>query len=491
MKLDIFNISEFVEANHCPEVTNPIFFNFDTTPTADGLFSYELFGITDEERKNIFGYINLNGNYLHPLVYTLLTKRFGSIKDILNGSKYAVVANKKIKIVDENTPNAETGLDFIYDHFEEIDWINELEEDEIESLDKKTRLKFLNSLSKDEFFVNKWLVLPPFYRAESSTNKSMGDSINKLYKELIQKTRAMKTGFSMALFGAETKYRIQNLLRDIYFAAMAPASGKNLILDKSGRTELKGSGKNSMIRKHLLGKTVDWTASNVITSVQNNQAENLDEKPVPFGYSAFPLATLLSLFQPFYVSYAEQFLQERLVEFEADNGHLIKKIDTAQFTADTIQKMIKQFIKAPNERFEPIPFTFINKEGKEQNKYLGIYEFKTQNDINKNNYTLRKFTITDLFFLISKEVLTDKHVYVTRYPVANFQNIFPTKIKVLTTSKTRKVFISLDPKAITPVYFTDYPTINNKDLVTNEIDSEFYDVMLPGNVYLDSLGRRL
>lgn len=208
MKLDIFNIDDFIEANHCKEVTNPVYFSFDGNYTPDGIFSYDIFGYSDEDRKNIFGYIDLRGHYIHPLIYLTMNSKMGSLGKVLNGEKYAVIADKKIKIVPDDFDGAETGIDFIYDHFNEINWIDALEENDIDSVDKKTRLKFLKSLKKDEFFVSKWLVLPPFYRAESSTNRSMGDNINKLYKELISKCKGMKLGFSFDIFSAETKLRI-------------------------------------------------------------------------------------------------------------------------------------------------------------------------------------------------------------------------------------------------------------------------------------------
>ena len=37
MQLDIFNIDDFVKANKCPQVTNPIFFNFDGVPSVDSV----------------------------------------------------------------------------------------------------------------------------------------------------------------------------------------------------------------------------------------------------------------------------------------------------------------------------------------------------------------------------------------------------------------------------------------------------------------------
>ena len=386
MKLDLFNINDFITANHCPEVTNPIFWGYDGNPTPDGLFSYELFGYSDEERKNTFGYIDLKGNYIHPLVYVIMNTKMGSLGKILQGQKYAVISNKKITVVPEDTQGAETGIKFIYDHFEEINWIDFIEEEEIDSIDKKTRLKFFKALKKDEFFVNKWLVLPPFYRAESSVNKSMGDAINKLYKELLSKVRGMSLGFSFDIFSDETKLRIQNILKDLYLSTLAPISGKNLLLEK-GKSEgtLAGSGKNSMIRKHLLGKTIDWSSSSVITSPHNSNANTPSEKPVPWGYGAFPMASLLSMFQPFFVSYCSDILEGFLTEFANINANKIKKIDVAQYNSDVIEKLISRFIKDPEDRFAPLTFTYTsNIDGKKKSESFQIFEYKKKEDYKKH-----------------------------------------------------------------------------------------------------------
>lgn len=490
MKIDLFNIDKFIEANHCPEVTNPIFFNYDQTPTADGLFSYELFGISDDDRKNIFGYIDLGGHYIHPMIYSLLTARFGSFRDILTGNKYAVIADKKIKIVPEDFDGAETGLDFFYDHYEEINWIDNLEEAEMDSLDKKTRLKFLKSLKKDEFFVSKWLVLPPFYRAASADSQSMGDSINNLYKDLISRTRSMKTGFSISLFGDETKLKIQNTLRDLYLTTLAPASGKNLIFEK-GKVDgtLKGSSKNSLIRKHLLGKTVDYTASAVITAPEISGAKNPNTTPAPFGYSRFPLATLLSLFQPFIVAGGVLLLEEMLNSFYNTNYTDIKKIDLNQFNAEFVSKLIKKYIKSLDERFSLIPeFTYIDKEGKEVKAHFIMYKAETKGKSKNNLYWYsQKMTLTDFFYLIACEQLYDKHVYVTRYPVTNFQNIYPSKVLIMSTVKTKEMAIKYSDEATDVEYFDEYPIVPLDDK-TKTIDSDFLDVMYPGNAPLGAIG---
>jgi DNA-directed RNA polymerase beta' subunit len=488
MQLNIFNIDDFVKANHCLEVTNPVFFSADKNPTPDGLFSYDIFGITDDDRKNRFAYVDLHGHYIHPLIYAMMTTRMGSIRDILSGEKYAVLAAGKINIVDRDTAGAKTGVDFLYNNYEHIDWINEIDESEIDSVDKKTRLKFLKSIKKDEFFVDKWLVLPPFYRAENSEDRTMGDVVNKLYKELISRTRSMKVGFSYDLFGNETKMRIQELLKEIYFTTLTPASGKTLVIDKgTNKVELRGSGKNSLIRNNLLGKALDWSASNVITSPVNSLTDSAKNKPVPFGYSAFPLATLVSLFQPFFVSYGTQFMEYFLYHFKATNANNIKSIDLGQFNSDAMQKLTKKYIKASENRFSPIEISYVNLKGKTEVFSPVLTEYKTQEDVKQNiNGLERPMTLTDLIYIIAKSCLLDKHVYVVRYPVADFQNIYPCKIKILTTNKTRKLYVTIIPGAKDYLFFDDYPTIAGPGV--NSIDSSFFDVMLVGNAYLDQMG---
>lgn len=483
MKLDLFDIDEFVKVNNCPEVTNPVFWNFDGTPTADGLFSYDLFGISDEERKNTFGYINLKGNFLHPLIYLMFIKKTGSLGSVIRGEKYAVIVDKKIKIVDEDFKGADTGLEFIYDHFYEINWIDEIEESEMDSIDKKTRLKFLKSLKREEVFIRKWLVLPPFYRAESSTNRSMGDSINKLYKELISRVSGLSLGFSFELFGSETKLRIQNILKDIYLSTLAPISGKNLIFDKgSSEGTLAGSGKNSMVRKHLLGKNVDWGASSVITSPPNSDANKFKDKPVPYGYGAFPLATLLSLFQPFYVHECSDILEDALYGIEAEMGSSIKKLDVKQFNSARVEKLVKTYIKSINQRFDPIEFEFTDNEGKKQKAYIRLLQADSDNS---DEIISRPMTITDLLFMVSESICRDKHVLVTRFPITNAQSIYPSKIKVLTTDKTKDLLIGLYEDEM--IRYENYPIIP-EDPKKAGIESSFYDVMLCGNAYLDALG---
>jgi len=342
----------------------------------------------------------------------------------------------------------------------------------MDSIDKKTRLKFLRSIKKEEFFVTKWLIVPPFYRAESSENKTLGDEINEKYKDLISRTNAMRVGFGLGLFGDQTKFKIQMLLIDLFNETTRPIRGKG-----------------SMLRKHLLGKTVDYTASNVITSPAISNTESVDDMPVKFGYGAFPLATVLSLFHPFIVSTLTDYLS-RIFREIVESRDDFQKTDLTQFNSDAAEKMIKSFIKSSEERFAPLEFEYTTKLKKNQIIGLNIEECVGSSCVK------RDLTILDLIYWIALDVIKDKHVYVTRYPVTNFQNIYPSKVTILTTNKTKKnVQLKLNDFSINEVFnngkpYSDYPYIKfeGDPKPAPSTYYSFLNVFMPGNVYLKALG---
>jgi hypothetical protein len=475
MRIDLFNIDEFIKLNKCPQVTNPVFFNFDQTPTREGLFSYDLFGVSDNERKNIFGYVDLRDHYIHPLIYSMMRGRMGGIRDILSGTKHAIILKGKITIVPEDYEGADTGLDFLYRNYEKINWLDEVEEEEEDSVDKKTRLSFLKSIKKDEFFITKWLIVPPFYRSQSSEDQTIGDEINALYKDLISRTNAMRTGFGIKLFGDETKLKIQNILLEIFTETTRPVKGKN-----------------SLLRKHLLGKTIDFTSSNVITAPEISKANRPEDMPVQFGYSAFPLATVISLFNPFYLNFITDYLSRLLRNIQQVFANEIETINLNQFNVEYAEKLIKLFITSEGERFNEITFEFVDKNNKKIKRAIALFEFRNKDDLKNNKYIQRTMTYTDLFFMASDLIAKDKHVYVTRYPAINFQNIYPSKIKLLTTVKTLDtVYLKFDPQSEYYVEYKNYPYIkvegkNEKNIPLTHYG--FINVMIPGNVYISAMG---
>ena len=378
MKIDVFDINKFIEANHCMQVTSSIALEPDGSPTENGIFSEIIFGQTVEEQQNKFGYIDLHCNIINPTAYLIIKTRIKKIFNIIQGTAWAKVNRKtrKIEIVSEDDPDADTGIDFLYNNFEYIEWISDAEYEEDDSLDRKTRLKFLQMLKKDEFFVNKWLVLPRYYRDYNNTS-DLGPEINKVYKELISKTSGLQTKnftASMPIFRRSLVLRIQDLVLLLYHMTMKPITGKSVVLGKNMSTKtatLTGTAKFSLLRRHGMGKFIDYSASSVIVVSVLADYNNVDDVRTKFGYSLIPLMSVVSLFKPFFVNECHRLLERIYFHFSESfpNAQFVSE----QFSPSNVDKLITRIEKSPDSKDEPLEI--ITDDGKSYG--INIKEYKS------------------------------------------------------------------------------------------------------------------
>jgi hypothetical protein len=307
----------------------------------------------------------------------------------------------------------------------------------------------------------------------------MGEELNKMYKDLINRTTSMKSSFGIGLFGNKTKLRIQNTLLEIFTETTRPIKGKN-----------------SLLRKHMLGKTIDYSASNVITAPEVSKANRPEDMPVNFGYASFPIGTVVSLFIPFYINRITAILSGLLRYAEVANANDISKINKNQFNNKYAEKLIKLFVKSETERFKPIKYSYTNLDGEIIEKDFSVFEYRIpfkgiKPNLENEKYIKRAMTLTDLFYIVTMEdIVTDKHIYMTRYPVINFQNITPVKIKLMSTSKTRSAYLKFFPEHERVTYYSEYPYVKfDEDPNPGKgPDYNFINVLIPGNIYINAMG---
>lgn len=497
MKIDLFDINRFVELNHVMQVTDPVLFS-NQLPTPKGIFSYEIFGYSELERKNKFGYIDLNGHFIHPLIYSMLSARMGSIKAIISGEKYGKIVNNKIVVVNNEADGDGTGISFIYTNFDKINWLNEIEESEINSIDKKTRLQFLKSIKKNEFFVDKWLVLPAHYREERDTS-NVGDNINSLYKDLISATRALKSSMSFDLFANSAKMRVQNLLLELYLTTINVISGKTIDPQTKQAT---GQSKNSLLSRNILAKNIDYAANTVISAPVISDTESASKMPVPFGYALLPLETSVSLFQPFFAHEIVTILDQCIKTLQTDVYNQTNKeysVVLNQFTPNDIDKLITRFIKSEAERFDPVEFALTRNNGTKSSDgesvisfYIKEYKTKADADVDRN-FVERPLTYCDLFYQAALSVLKNKCVLITRHPVTNIKNIYPAMVLVNSTAHTRKIYMhNLNPELYKSdvIEYESYPYIDYPNN-TERKPAPYYNwvgTTIIGNAVLKKLG---
>ena len=551
MRLGILDIDKFIKENEVKEVNNTIFF-IGNLPQPGGLFDPEIFGYFAEEEKHKFGYIDLKDNYIHPLVMINLM-RMGSLGSLLLQhdsikKKWAKVVDGKIVYVKKDDPEAETGKDFYWNNFDKINWdkslgnlrdvkneydeeyeeeitdevavedIDELEDLMSEEMDdfsvsKTGRINFIKSLSKNEFFVNKWLVVPKGYRNISSEDRTLGSDINKEYRKLITNINAL-TRFSTSSILGLTKiqeYLIQNvILVNLFKDTIGFLTGKRVDFDKSTNKPAPTTGvaKNSNFQSKIIGKSIDYSSRNVIiapTMATKNTYKDVDALA---GYSGIPLATVCSSFLPFVLKHSYDIIRELEMNIERQ---MLKWDETFVRVEPSsklfIEKLLKSFIKSEKPRFEEFNFILIfEDENKRQvKKYhrMLVNVAHSKSDFVNKTYKKRYFNATDLFYQAASKAIVDRYALLVRYPVLNHLNIFPTGINLLSTKREDKsvyllynfninwVDSNIPSEAL--LYFDKYPLIPTlKDGSFEEFEprsekNTFIDALIPGNSSLKSL----
>lgn len=447
LKLDIVDLDRFVEVNNCPEVTGMMLFDQSGAPAPDGLLSYELFGrYGSYDRRTIFGYIDLKGEYLHPAAYKALVALDRKIASVVDGSKYYKISEGQLV---EDDKEGNTGLAWLKANIGKLRWR------ETGSAVRKERVDFIQSLKPNEMWVKKWLVCPAFYRdvnlADAQKGKIVVGELNEIYAKIIGLASAAGAG-TMSFVGDATRGKLQLSLQEIY--AMMLGDGGYL------------PKKDGIIHRGILGKAVDYACRSVIAAPRIS-ADRPEDMRVTFRRTAIPLGQVCVLFFPIIVKEVLDFLRlglggSKYYEDQKGQRHGMSGV-LSQLQEPEIKRMINDFIKTPSGRFDQI--RVVTDEGKVIG--LGLHE----DDLK------RKFTVTDLLYVCALRAVKGRHVLITRYPVEHHQNIHPSEIHVLTTRKTIEVKLGDKLFPDYPEVLPDYP----------DPESLWVDVVQMSNSYLEAL----
>ena len=506
-KADLLNTDKFIKNNDLQEITNPVFFN-GPVPTEDGLLSNEIFGITKVERSGIYAYIGLGGNFIHPLVYKTLCKINNKIEDVVNGTDYFTISDKGELVQD---PNGDTGIDWLKKNFSKL---------KFKMSDSTARTKRVNFIDKvrDVMWLDKWIVIPPFYRDVESRDNGIGvGEINKLYSSLIMATKALKetAGYGLTLSDV-TKARVQNILVQIFdwFGNGTTINGVE--------TPANLPGKMGLIKRGLMHKTIDYSAR-LVMSAPDVSGESLDDLMVDMDHCGLPLAAGLCCFKPFVMFWLRRFFENRFagkleypIMINDQESVMVPLVDYQIVFSDVeLAKQIERFIHGYSNRFIPIEIPVDREEfarraknkeivgtvtGKpisaaKLNFYMYFTGYKLNNaeeyEKTKQIYSEelkvnRRLTWCDLFYMAVSEVSEDKTVLITRFPIDSYLNQYPSKVRIKSTVKTVPMVIQSEFEDNLKFYRW-YPKIENTDIGSNT-SPVFEDTLSISNGLIEVMG---
>lgn len=468
MKIDLFDIKEFIDINHLQEITSPILFQRGDIPHPNGLVSNEIFGVTTKSRRETYAYIDLHGHFFHPHVYKAIRRMFRNIDKIVNGESYYIIdQNGQLQLDD----NGETGIEFLYNNWEKIKWNPESQDGNTKGM-RSERVSLIENNKKNEIFMRYQIVIPAFYRDIKSGGSGGGetDDINNLYAKLIRLATLIKNQNMFDFQFHSTNYNIQTTIVDIY-----------------DYFKHKLEKKRGLIRKYLMGKNVDYCTRTVITAptFHANRPEDLF---TDFLYSSIPVAQVCSLAYPFVMHWIKSFFEREVIDaqhakilYNPSTDEVVKteKIlnPESYFSDKYIKKMIDTFIKDPESRFTPIevPTSGTHK------MYLAFSgkRMDSSNTAELSAIVNRPMTYTDLLYMACEEVVRDKHTLITRYPLNDEFGVFVSRIRVSSTTKTM-------PMLVNGYLYQWYPCVD-LSLNVNNVPGQFIDACQFSNSYLPGI----
>lgn len=472
-QMSLLDPDKLVKVNNLKEITSPIFFIRDNMPNPDGLLSNEIFGITKDERANIFAYIDLAEWFLNPLCYKIWYKVDRKIRDIVHGtSKFIITKEGYLEV----SPDGENGIEFLRKNIDKIKFKT------TESTKRDRNIEFLTN-NKDKLFIRKMIVIPAYYRdVNTSSGGRVGvGQINELYSSLLVAVKSLKEsvdyGFNLS---AATHGRVQEIILNIYNWFSGATKDEPGLASKYG-----------IVRRSNLNKTTDY-ASRLVLSAPNLKVERAEDLVSTIDYSAVPLASVCANFYPFIIYNVRRFFENEFSGtgiynyVDTSDGNKVKQVHIKnyqeEFSDDRIKKEIDRFLYGYSNRF--IPISVPNTENIKINMGFKGYNMTAEEYAKQDPGNMpiidRELTWCDVFYMAAVEATRDKTILITRYPIDSYYNQFPTKIKVSSTKET-------EPMVINNKYYDHYPKIRQEDIEQNT-SNKFIDTLNLCNAYLDAIG---
>jgi DNA-directed RNA polymerase beta' subunit len=477
MLIDVADINEYIKANNLKEITtNNIFQSSSSIPDPEGIGSYDIFGNPGtRERKMTFAYIDLVDDVVHPLCFDTLVALKPGLKDVIRGlGEFFVSDGKLIKVTDKTPPplKADVGSG--------VSWLKRnlpsivLEKPNMSSI-VKDRVSFIKQMKPEEMFCNKWLVIPPYYRDIDISVHNKKNDINIMYQSLIAQTSMIKATGSLfkGSITTDAHRKIQDKINELYLYFMSFQTGTK-----------------SFIQQHVMGKAIDY-GSRMVISTPKIRAKNSSEMEVSFSHSAVPLAMVLECFAPFIVYGLKKFVNQKISGsnyiYKYDKGEFIR-IELAShwneiLLSENIKKMIKVYTDSKERRLD----TFLIETASGEQVPLGYITNTLEmsvgsiNNITQKDASIRSLSMCEIFYIVAINTIRDKSILITRYPVEDYHNIYPSMMNIIPFDKTGKA-------SIEGIEYPRFPLITTEDYKNPSIGSKFIDTLKVFPTYLQALG---
>ena len=410
-----------------------IFDNTNNNFHTEGLFSTTIFGAVGSEHRNrVFGYIDLNTQILHPLVYYAVTQLKAFYKQIAEGKQTAIFDKKIKEFVKSNDAQAQTGYTFFLSHVEELKF-------ERNESDKRNFLieVFEKAIKEKKHLMRYALVLPAGMRdyMVDQNGKPQEDEINTFYRKLLVQSNIIDpiSAKKAPQLYDNSYVGLQNVTVELFDYIKSLMEGKNkLVLGK-------------WLSRKIFNSTRNVLSSNVETADNIHDKMRLGFNECMAGLHQFTRAAMPKSTYEIKNKYIKGIFPDNSTSAfltnvktwkreEVLNTHIQKEYD--QWTsADGLEKVVASLGNL-DSRNEPI---LLNKGRHCMGLlYRDKEHFKFFSDIDElpEGFSKENVSMVSIaeFIYMSIYHLNGKYPgFITRYPITGFGSIYPSFVKLITT----------------------------------------------------------
>jgi ribosomal protein S18 acetylase RimI-like enzyme len=350
MVTDTLDIEKLIRVNSLQEIKNPRILTSSLSYQQDGLLSNDIFGYSTKERQTTFAYIDLHGHYIHPLIYKEIIMR--SMRILVR----VVEGTETVKVIDGKVtpdPDGWTGMEQLYNHWNEIT--------EYGPTPRSIGNVILPHLTRKDVFVDKFVVIPPFFHdadVNTKTKKVKVSELTSMYSKLITDVQfKLNTVTSFDIVSNASVVKIQNQLVIIHLYL------SQQLAKKSG-----------YIRRRLLSKKTDYGVRSVITA-PSYTGKDIDIDSIRYDRLYIPITQVNGGAYPFIIRFIKNFFEgiDDKIEFDVPHGERKDWIvyhPDIQFDLQYIETLVSNYNKFAETRFDPLTVEIQNVHTKEKARVI-------------------------------------------------------------------------------------------------------------------------
>lgn len=462
LNIDLTFAPDSVVRNLKPTTRTDIYDGVSSNFNDDGLFSTSTFGrVGSPERDNNFSYIRMNGEAIHPAVFSVLKKLKSLYVDIMMGYQYAVWNPETKDFEPSDMIEGDAGMAFFTRH------LHHLEPDKRTSKKRNMYVDVFMKYRKDCLMKNH-LVIPAGLRdlEIDSDGREVQDEINDQYRKLISISQSINT------IGGKTndsavdipRRNLQITMNQIYDNLKARLEGKKgLIQQKWGGRKIVNGSRNVI-------SCIDPTAE----ELHSPRAPSVDETQIGL-FQAITAASPITInklktrfLDDVFISSSQpvQLIDRKtlkLVDVELDPYEFDKWT-----TAEGLEKKLFGF---QDDRVRSNPVTIsgyylylVYRKGDKVKLFRNINELPDKSMLEY----VKPITWGEMYYLCNYEGWYDKlRAQVVRYPVTGLGSVSVSKVYLKTTLNASGAYMLGEDWENIEGYIREYPDTSKNAVWVN------------------------